>query len=141
MRKGIFYRKIKNRLFQICVKKVTFLFILFVIAIICTFVLASHTYTGRYLMADGVVSTDSSNSSEIRITVEADLVPDIVKENNIKWYVSADKVRYKAVIKEILYNEGGVCELILQPGDKGKSNIDSVKKVFVIIMYGRNYVI
>jgi hypothetical protein len=103
-------------------------------------VLASHTYTGRYLMADGVVSIDSSNSSEIRITVEADLVPDIVKENNIKWYVSADKVRYKAVIKEILYNEGGVCELILQPGDKGTSNINSVKKVFVIIMYGRNYV-
>ncbi len=140
MRKGNFYRKLKNKLFQICVKNLSFLFILFVIAIICTFVLGRHIYTGRYLMTDGVVSTDSSNSSEIRIMVEADMVPDIVKENDIKWYVSADKVRYKAVIKEILYNEGGICELILQPGDKGKSNIDAVKKVFVIILYGRNYV-
>ncbi len=140
MRKVILYRKFKNRLFQICVKKVSFLFILFVLALICTFVLARNTYTGRYLMADGVVSTDSLSNFQIRITVEAELVPDIVKENNIKWYVSADNVRHKAVIKEILYDEKGACDLILQPGDDDKFSIGFVKKVYVIIMYGRKYV-
>ena len=91
-------------------------------------------------MTDGVVSTDSHNNSEIRITVEADLVSDIVKENNIKWYVSADNVRYKAVIKEIYFDEEGACHLILQPGDNEEYKIGSAKKVYVIIMYGRKYV-
>lgn len=140
MRKVILYRKFKNRLFQICVKKVSFLLILFVIALISTFVLASNTYTGRYLMADGVVSTDSLSNFQISITVEAELVPDIVKENNIKWYVSADNVRHKVLIKEILYDEKGACNLILQPVDDEKYSIGSVKKVYVIIMYGRKYV-
>jgi hypothetical protein len=140
LKKIIFYRKLKNRLFQICVKKVSFLLMLFVLGILCTFALASHIYTGKYLMTEGAVSIDSLNNSEIRITVEADLVPDIVNENNIKWYVSADNVRRKAVIKEIHFDGEGGCDLVLQPKDNDKYKIEPVKKVYVIIMYGRNYV-
>ncbi len=140
MRKVIFYRKIKNRLFQICVKKVSFLLILFVLGILCTFVLASNTYTGKYLMADGVVTTDSYNNFLIQITVEADLVSDIVKENNIKWYVSADNVHRAAVIKTIDFDEEGACNLVLQPRDNDKYKIGQGKKVYVLIMYGRKYV-
>lgn len=140
MRKDVFYRKIKHRLFQICVKKVSFLLILFVLGILCTFVIASNTYTGKYLMADGVVTTDAHNNSFIHITVEADLVSDIVKENNIKWYVNADNVHRTAVIKEMDYKEEGACNLVLQPKDNDNYKIGQGNKVYVIIRYGRNYV-
>jgi hypothetical protein len=90
-------------------------------------------------MTDGVVSTDSHNNSEIQIAVEAALVSDIVKESNIKWYVGADNLRHKAVIKEIHYDEEGACNLVLQPGDNDKYKIGAIKKVNVIVMYGKKY--
>lgn len=91
-------------------------------------------------MTDGVVSYDSLNNPEIQITVDADLIPDIEKENNIKWYVSANNIRRKAEIKEVQYNEQGACNLVLQPEDNDIYKMEPVKKVDVIIMYGRKYV-
>lgn len=108
--------------------------------ILCAFVIASHTYTGKYFTTDGTVSTDSKNSAVIKITVDADLVPDIVHENNIKWYTSAENVRCKAVIKEIFTDKEGVYNLVLQPENHNKYKIESGKKVYVIVMYGRKYV-
>jgi hypothetical protein len=140
LKKDIFYKKLKHRLFQICVKKVSFLLILFVLGILCAYAIASNTYTGKYLMIDGVVRTDSHNNSEIRIKVDPKLVPGIEKEKNIKWYVSVDNIRRKAVLKEIYFDEEGACNLVLSPKDNDKYNIGADSKVYVILMYGRKYV-